>query len=227
MRKKSTKSSSSDSSSSSGSQMDAEEDVEQSLYDQENKVKTLALQYPGALSAQTLTQMRSSLLQGQGFEDDSAGGFQGIALQYFRTHLHHKASGPIHRELLTLSSAIDSACRGRIAQTVDVLSQRLKAAESTLQGVHWSVARKLEVIPSEVNQLSGANELRDAQKESYMEHKTRMLAGQPDGRWQRTQKGGGKGKGQGKEDSRKGKDNSKGKKGNEASKKREDGGGKA
>lgn len=203
LRKKTNKSTSSSSGSSDSSSLSGLEDGEETLFEQETKVKTLSVKFPGALAAQTLTQMRATLLQGQGLEEPKGGFHQGVPLQYFRTHLHHRVQGPAHREMLTLAAALDSLCRGRGAQTADIISQRLKACESTLAGTHYSVARRMELTPAESMQLSGPAELREAQRDSYQDQKTKWLAGQPDGRAPNNQKGAGK-KGQGKEDGRKG-----------------------
>eukprot|EP00438_Fugacium_kawagutii_P015593 Skav229726 [mRNA] locus=scaffold49:399186:411683:- [translate_table: standard] len=182
-------------SSSSSSESDTEEEIEkgqlgeESIFQQANRVRSIAENYPGALAAAAISQMRSCLLQELGTEE-KRGAVTPVALQYMRQAIQKKASGGVLREVLTLSSSIDQLLRGRAAQSLDLMVQRLKSIEATLNGSHWSVAQKLEIPPPEQASLTGLSELKDARKETAQEASTRRLASYPDGSSGGQQKGG-------------------------------------
>lgn len=74
-----------------------------------------------------------------------------------------------------------------------------------MQGTHWNVSQRIELIPQEVQSLAGPMEVKEAQKDAYTEQKTKWLASLPNDRSQGGGKPNPKGKGQGKGDSKKGK----------------------
>lgn len=73
-----------------------------------------------------------------------------------------------------------------------MLPQRVKSCESALNGTHWSVSQRLEIVGQDSITATPLPELTSAQKEAYLESKARSSAAQADGR-----PGGGKGKGKG------------------------------
>lgn len=195
--KKTVVSSSKSSGSESKSETDEDsEDVEMKLkegiYLEGSKVRLVSERYPGALACELLTSMRSSLITELG-EEDMPGKIKPLCVAYYRQHLQRKASGPMARELLTLASAIDAIVRGKISGGLDILCQRMKATEMVCTGSHWTVAQKVEVLPTDSATLTKRPELSNAQKEAYAESKVKFLASQPEGRR-------GKGKGDGKKD---------------------------
>ena len=116
----------------------------------------------------------------------------------------------VAREALTLSWALHLALHGKMAQTADCLSQRLKSLELVAGGASWSVSQRVEIVPRERRRLSSRAEAQAAAKEDTEEQKTRLMS-----------KGKEKGKGEvasstwrmeGKSE-QKGKDQGKGKKG--------------
>ena len=210
--KKKGKKASSDSDSTSGSSPGARlEEESETIFQQAARVRGIADAYPGVLANQALGQMRANLLQTLG-EAEGVNTLPVVAVQYYRQVLQKKSSGPMSRELLTLCAASDLLARGKAAQCLDLLLQRVKSAESTLSGTHWSVAQKLELLPSEQSSLTDAAEMREAQRIAFEESKTRWMSSLPEGRPLGSQKGGGK-KGSGKEDYRRGADGKKGGKG--------------
>lgn len=198
--RKSTSSSASSSSSLKGGRSGEEGDT---IFTQAARVRGIAEAYPGVLANQALGQMRSNLLQSWGEEERTAG-VPAIAVQYFRQVLQKKATGAVARELLTLCATADLLIKAKPSQALDLVLQRLKSAEATLGGSHWSVSQKLELLPPEQSSLTDAAEMKEAQKVAMEESKTRWMASQPDGRVQSSQKGGGKGKPGGKDDYRRG-----------------------
>lgn len=221
LKKKVDRSSSNDSSSSSmASNKSGSAGAEEGLFETGSKVRILSEHFPGALTTHAMSQMRSSILVELGHQD-RPNSLQPVAVSYCRQHLIRRASGPVQRELLTLTHALDSLLRGKAAMAADVLTQRVKSIEQTLLGSHWSVAQRLEVLPQESPCITALPEAKSAQQEVYNEAKLRWLSTGSEGR-PKGAKGGGKtqGKEAGKGQDREGK----GKKGggkSDAAKKKE------
>lgn len=210
--------SSSGSESSSGSSKSPGLEVEQeTLFQHAARVREVAEGYPGVLANQALSQMRTHLLQHLG-EEDSAKGVPAIALQYYRQVLQRKAVGAAGREVLTLCAVADCLVKGKPAQALDMAMQRIKSAEATMGGVHWSVSQKMEILPPEQAALAGVAEMKEAQRIAQEEQKTRWMSSQPEGRGQTGGKSGGKGKGGGKSEYGRGE----GKKGNKGQNQKSD-----
>lgn len=83
---------------------------------------------------------------------------------------------------MTLMSALDALMSGRVATAADLMIQRVKSCESVLTGSHWTVAQKLELVGLDNPMATPLPELNSAQKDMYMEAKTRANAAQADGR---------------------------------------------
>ncbi|CAK9102556.1 D-xylose-proton symporter-like 2 [Durusdinium trenchii] len=154
---------------------------EEGFFEGATKIQRVADSCPGALGARSLADMRRVLLQTAGFEEHSQL-VTPTAVQYFRQELQRKSTGPVARELLTLCSSVDYLLRGRAAQAVDCLLQRVKSIESTMAGSHWSVSQRLELPPLDLQTLAPREELMSAQRAAAEDAKTRHLASLPDGR---------------------------------------------
>lgn len=199
LRRRSERSSSSDSGSESKrSSSEDGETAEESIFETASKVRVIAEHFPGALTAQAMSQMRSTLLQEVGLED-RPNTLHPVAVAYLRQNLQKRASGPTLRELLTLSHYLDSLVRGKVASATDVITQRIKSIEQSLSGSHWSVSQRLEVLPPDSVMLTAVPEAAAAQKELYAESKARYYSGFPDGRAGKGNKGQRRGKGEGKD----------------------------
>eukprot|EP00438_Fugacium_kawagutii_P034499 Skav206643 [mRNA] locus=scaffold5599:35854:37374:- [translate_table: standard] len=198
-KKEAKETSSSSSSSSSASFL---QEAEETIFAQATKVRKIAESFPGVLAHQALGSMRRSLLAEMGL-DHGRGAVAPVALQYYRQILARRAQGPVAREQLTLATSIDALVRGQVCLALDTMVQRLKSTESSLEGVHWSISQRLEIAPQEGVALAGTTEIKDAQREAYTEHRTKLLATQADGRGPYG-RGQGKGKSGSKHDGKKG-----------------------
>lgn len=183
-------SSSSSSSKTTSSSLEAEEEQVEGLFSESSKAKGISERFPGTLCYQSMMAMKEGLLTEAG-EDLEKGLQRPVAMLYYRAHLQRKASGAANREVLTLCSSLDHLLRGRAAQCADILSQRLKSVEASLNGSHWAIAQRMEVPGVDQYSIAQRTELENAQKESYLESKTRYLAAGPGA------KDGEKGKGKG------------------------------
>ncbi len=167
--------SSSGSSTSSSSRSLSLESEEEGLFMEDNKAKGVGEKCPGALCQESLKAMRQGLLAGQG-EDLGGASNRPIATMYFKQEVQKRASGPMAREMLNLSVALDHLIRGRPAQAADTIAQRLKSCETVLNGTHWSVAQKMELPISDHTSIAQHTELHHAHKETYYESRTSYLA---------------------------------------------------
>ena len=142
------------------------------VFAEETKARAISERYPGALTVETLLNMRRSLLTTSG-EEEELKDTSPVAILYFRNVLTKKASGAQARELLTLSTTIDALLKGQPALALDVLCQRLKSQELVLGGTHWAVAQKIELAAGEAPALIARGELQTAQRENYLEARAR------------------------------------------------------
>ena len=96
---------------------------------------------------------------------------------------HFETGGPAilpprgAEEMHGSTAALDHLARGRPAHAGDVLAQRLKAMESSINGAHWSVSQKLEVAHPEASSIARRLELHNAQRETHQENRTKYLSG--------------------------------------------------
>ena len=213
MKKKATKDATSSSGSKSGTNSSGEEDTpESTLFGEASKVRLLANNYPGALTCQAIFQMKTTLIQEAGLEDQGEK-LTPVALSYFRQNLQRKAGGAVARELQTLSAVLDALIKSRPSHAADIVTQRIKSIEQSLNGSHWQVSQRLEVLAQENASLTAHPEATAAQREVYQETKMKLASMGSDGRQPRGTGGGqpkgrNDNKGQGKQG---GKDKKKGK----------------
>ena len=195
-------SSSSGSSSSSNGEDGGETGLGDSIFDEDTRVRQVSERYPGCLAYDCLRSMRRSLLTTAG-EEDEGGTLRPVAFLYYRNILSRRSSGPQAREMINLATSIDLILKGKVAQGLDALLQRLKAQEAVSHGTAWPVAQRIELAQADVASMMGRAELKAAQKDTYEESRTRWMAEKnPQGK-KGDNKGGNQGKG-GKNDQGKG-----------------------
>ena len=88
----------------------------------------------------------------------------------FVTHPPAKIGIRTARELQTLAIALDHLLTGQLPQATDILIQRLKALESSLQEGGWHTAKHLEIIPPQVASLT-----REDERELAAKNELKML----------------------------------------------------
>lgn len=156
------------------------------------------------LTASSVLTMSQFLTQvsGTGWEQE-APGVQPLLSLYNRVYIAGKLSGGMQREFQTLCHCGDLLLQGRLAETLDVVVQRLKSLELVGQGTPWQTAQKLELVPPSEAAIASRQEHQLARKEAKLDMSVKGSAssGAPE-------KGKGKGKGKNQE---KGKDKNKGK----------------
>ena len=80
------------------------------------------------------------------------------------------------REYLSVASALDLILQARVAESADLLSQRLKSLESMGNGVHYSIAQRMELLPSERGMIASAAETHEAARRAREEEKVMQKA---------------------------------------------------
>ena len=201
LRRKTEKSSTtgSGSKSQSSSSEDAGE-MEESIFEQNSKVRSVAEHFPGALSSQDLAVHALDPPPGDLEWRDKVNTLPAVAISYYRQHLQRKASGPTARELMTLCHAVDQLVRARPASAMDTMLQRVKSIEQSLSGSHWSVSQRQEILPSDSTTRTpgpGGPPVRRRRSTRKRGQSGGPLS--PEGRAPRGGKGSEKGKGEGKD----------------------------
>ena len=170
--KKEESSSSEENTDSEGSQEVAEHDTMEGVFTEDTRPRMVAERFPGSLAAEAIMTMRRSLLTSSGeLGEEAAPG--PVALLYYRSLLSRRAQGAQGRELLNLATAIDALLRGRPAQCLDVLLQRMKAQEAIVHGTPWMIAQRMELVGNEQALIAGRSEMKSVQKENQEDAKTR------------------------------------------------------
>lgn len=208
-RKKQRKGSSqsSDSSSSSGDQPGGALGgvLKKKLFTEDTMVEELAESFPGVLTAGWISAAREHLLQlrGEDMEEDE-GKVPPVGMRRVRMQLHGRMSPPMQREAATLAKVVDHLLGGRPSETCDVAVQRLKSLEAVANGVHYSIANRMQ---SEKSMATSTAETWEAAKRVAQEEKILQKAAKPGGKGWESQQGKGSGKqGKGKNEKGKGKD---------------------
>ena len=163
------------------------------LFQENKKVKVIGSKMPGALTAQSVEEMQESLLTASGqVWNMQEGAVQPVAVHYFRSVLQPRMTGGIAREALTLSTLVDMALQGRIAESVDIAIQRLKSLELVSRGSDFRIAQRMELCPLELDTMASSAERREAIQESREESKLRYQSGKGGDYWKGEWKGGSK-----------------------------------
>lgn len=176
-KKKARRSSSSSESTTSSESSLSGEGGSSVIFGQEVKVKSLWLRVPGALTAATLQQLQSALVQqtGQPWELDRKA-LPPIFTQYWKATLDTKASRPMSREMSTLAFILDLLLQGRAAAACDVATQRLKSLEQVAGGGDFRVAQRQELVPLEHHTMSSTSETLEASRLQREEMKAKGAA---------------------------------------------------
>ena len=175
----SSSSSASPSSSSAGSSVSP---AEGGLFSSERKMQTIWRHYPGSLTCSAVHEARENLMSSSGLLwDIDRKALPPLMTQYVRQHLAANMSAPMLQEAITVGNCLDYLLQGRVASTCDVLSQRLKSLESLSRGSHWTVARQLELVKSDLVTITGEEEGLQAARRAREEDKLRSAMTRPSG----------------------------------------------
>ena len=132
-----------------------------------NPILKESTKHPGALLRSGIKTMQGYMAPVAGASwrgGDKTTGLEPRAVEYLTTVLQANKGVEISprnlREMRTCAEAIDCILSGKIAETGDILMQRLKALELQATGMPWSAAAKLEIVPE-----AGATAVSNAERE--------------------------------------------------------------
>lgn len=162
-------------------------------------VKKMAKRTPGVLTAAWVRECQDYLMTSQGqMWSIQVGEVPPLAVQYFRTQVAPRMSGPMAREYHSWAYCLDLLLQGRIAEGADLITQRLKSLSSTNSGIHYQVSQKLELLPQEKANPASLEETQEAAKSARQEEMVYAKASKAPRQWGANQGGepprGGKGK---------------------------------
>lgn len=197
--KKRKRSSSEDASSSSSSTESEAEEFGEGLFEERKRALRLTQRYPVCLAAQTVANMKESLLTQSGtLYSQNRKSLPPIFSQYYRLEMQPLCSPSMSQELLTLCQGADLLLRGHPARALDRLAQRTKALDQQICGGHWTVARRMELVSADSAGLSKGPEGQEAAKMAREELRNRLASQRPYGSGSGSsfrEKGAGAGKG--------------------------------
>ena len=152
------------------------------LFEDEQRLRRIWTKYPGCLSSAAVQEAKLKLVTAAG----TAMGMEKRSLppvmtQYARQVVIPTASPVMGQEVLTVAMTLDLLLAGKVAQAVDVLSQRFKALESLGRGSHWTVGRQFELVRLDQSGLADSVEARAAARQAKEEDKLRGLVTRPFG----------------------------------------------
>ena len=135
----------------------------------------LSQKKPGRLTEMALKRM-SRYLAGQAERGLEASAWENQKVLAYLNQIVLTAAPPAkigvraHRELVTLATALDELLASRTLHCLDVLMQRFKAVEVSIQDGHWSLARHYELILA-----AGAMLSREEEREMATKAEVRQL----------------------------------------------------
>eukprot|EP00435_Cladocopium_sp_Y103_P013386 s2009_g3.t1 len=168
------KSRDSSTSTSSGSSSKGSSGDETTLLEDRSKVHRLADRSPGVLTAASISTMARYLTQvtSTGWETGTTKVPPLFSL-YTRVYVSTRLSGGQLREFMTLSHASDLLLQGRVSESLDILTQRMKSLELVGQGTGWQLAQKLELIPPLEAGMSSRQEHQIARRENRLDQQVK------------------------------------------------------
>ena len=142
------------------------------LFEATSSAKKISQAFPGVLASAWMKEVQSFLLTSQGqIWDMAETQVQPLAMQYFRHQVQQKLSGPMSREYQTIAMMVDLAVQGKVAELSDLGVQRLKSLLATASGIHYTVAQKLEVLPTDRIPAASMTETNEAAKAAKEEER--------------------------------------------------------
>lgn len=155
---------------------------EMGLFGAAGRVQAIAKKLPGTLAAGALEEIAESLVtQDGGLWEVHSGQLPPLYLRYFKSHLSPKMSPAMAREAHTLCHAMDLMTRGRVAESLDLCSQRVKALEMMMGGCHFTAAQQQALLPREGTTISMTSEFQEAARRAREDGKARAEAARPYG----------------------------------------------
>eukprot|EP00438_Fugacium_kawagutii_P018972 Skav207124 [mRNA] locus=scaffold1369:302986:308136:- [translate_table: standard] len=135
----------------------------------------VAKKKPGRLTEISLKEMEK-YLAGQSERGLEPGEWRNLKVRAYLNQIVLSAHPPskigirAHRELITLACVLDEMLASRYLQALDIVMQRFKAVEASIQDGNWNLARHYELIPA-----AGAKLSNDSERERAVRAEVREL----------------------------------------------------
>lgn len=181
-RRKKEKGSSSGSkeTSSSSSSSSSLEVGETGLFEDDKRLRAVWRRCPGALSSRSIQEIKRSLVTAAGTAwEMNKESLPPIYTQYCRQTVMPGMSASLQQEVITISHALDLMAQGKVASSMDVLTQGLKSLEALGRGAHWSMCRQHELVKTEEGGIAEAQERLAAARQAREEERLRSLMMRP------------------------------------------------
>jgi hypothetical protein len=135
-----------------------------------SQIQAMAVAQPGRLYEQGLREIQRFLGCRVGPE---AVGTAALMVSYLTAIFHgryppEKVGIRTSRELRTLAEALEALSRGDLPSLADLLMQRFKALEVSVQDGSWATAQRLELLPAKDVGLASAEEQRAAARSELL-----------------------------------------------------------
>eukprot|EP00435_Cladocopium_sp_Y103_P069029 s30_g32.t1 len=154
------------------------------LFSETSVVRKMATELPGVLAADWMEECQQYLLDSQGMVwNQGTGPIQPLAVQFYRSQMSQRLSGPMAREYQTLCYMMDLLAQARPSEAMDVACQRLKSLASSGSGVHYTISQRMEILPAEKTLPASLNETQEAAKAAREEEKVYSLAARNSRGW--------------------------------------------
>lgn len=179
-KKEKASSSESDGSGSSSSSTSSLDFGETGIFEEEKRLRAVWKRCPGALSSRSIQEIKRSLVTAAGTAwEMNKQLLPPIFSQYSRQVVMPGMSASLQQEVITVSHALDLLAQGRIASSMDVLTQRLKSLEALGKGAHWSLCQQYELIKTDESGMTETQEKLSAARQAREEDRLRNLMSRP------------------------------------------------
>lgn len=140
-----------------------------------SKIKMMSRHAPGGLTMMGALRMQESLAEQEGVWQlqENVKSLPACTLRYVRASLGSRLLGGALKEAITLASSLDLVLQGRVAESADMMIQRLKSMERVSQGSSWTSAERMELAPALNPQISTRAEVEAANREAKLDMKAK------------------------------------------------------
>eukprot|EP00435_Cladocopium_sp_Y103_P020901 s2412_g5.t1 len=153
-----------------------------SLFGSANRVQSIGRRLPGVLTSASLEEAAEGMVTNEGgVWNTQDSNLPAIFGRYYKQKLQGRMTPAMSREAFTLSTLLDLGLRGRVAELMDLASQRLKALEMQSQGVHFTVSQQHELLQKEGVSMATTQEFQSAARLAREEGRARLEASRPYG----------------------------------------------
>jgi len=153
---------------------------DKAIFEEEKKLRAVWKRCPGALSSRSLQEIKRSLVTAAGTAWElNKQALPPLFTQYCRQVVMPGMSASLQQEVITISQSLDLMTQGKIASSMDVLTQRLKSLEALGRGAHWTMCRQYELVKTEEGGMTENQEKLSAARQAREEDRLRNLMSRP------------------------------------------------